>query len=225
MVKAIIFDLDNTLVNFWEFKQESADEAARAMVGAGLEMNEKRVRDLIFKIYETHGIEYQLTFSELLKPFKFEKPKFERIRNAAITAYLRKKSQMLRPYEGVEQMLCGLGGEYRLAVLTDAAKEQAHQRLEFVNLQKYFEAIGTFHDTNIYKPGVEPFLFISKKLSLEPSDCLMVGDNPSRDIKGAKSAGMKTCFAKYGHNYGNDGTVADFEIEKPQELIELVKRM
>jgi len=225
MLKAIIFDLDNTLVNFWEFKQESAKEAAKAMVKAGLEMSPEACEKLIFKIYELHGIEYQLTFSELLKPFKFKKEKFEKIRNAGISAYLRAKGRTLKPYEGVEGMLFELKKDYLMAVLTDAPREQAQQRLEFVNLGQYFHAVGTFHDTNIYKPGVEPFLHILEKLSVKAGEALMVGDNPSRDIRGAKSAGMKTCFARYGHCFGDDGTKADFEIGKPVELLEVVRKI
>jgi len=225
MLKAVIFDLDNTLVNFWEFKQESSKEAAKAMVGAGLEMSAGACERLIFKIYETHGIDYQLTFTELLKPFKFEKDKFEKIRNAGITAYLRKKGEILRPYGGMEATLHELKKDYSLAVLTDAPREQAHSRLAFTGLQNYFSQVGTFHDTNIYKPGVEPFLHICKKLEVKAEECLMVGDNLSRDIRGAKLVGMHTCFAKYGQVFGDDGTKAEFEIDKPVQLLEVVKKI
>ncbi len=225
MLKAILFDLDNTLVNFWEFKQASAKEAARAMTEAGLQMEPERCEKLIFSVYEQFGIEYQLTFSELLKPFKFEKEKFERIRNAAITAYLQSKAKVLKPYDGVPQMLAELGKDYRLAVLTDAPRSQAHQRLEFTGLQAYFCEVGTFHDTSIYKPGAEPFLHICKKLGIDPPEALMVGDNPRRDISGAKKVGMHTCLAKYGQVFEDDGTAADFEINKPDELAGLVERI
>ncbi|MFH0927232.1 MAG: HAD family hydrolase [Candidatus Micrarchaeota archaeon] len=225
MLKAVVFDLDNTLVNFWEFKQESAKAAAGAMVGAGLGMEEEAARNLIFKIYEQYGVEYQLVFTDLLKPFKFEKMEFERVRNAAITSYLRVKDEMLSPYDGVEGMLESLREEYKLAILTDATREQAHKRIEFCGLKDYFNAVGTFHDTNVYKPGVEPFEKILGKLEVGASEAVMVGDNPSRDIRGAKRLGMKTIFAKWGHMYGNDGTSADFEAAKPEDILEIVKRI
>ena len=225
MLEAIVFDLDNTLVNFWEFKKASAKDAAEAMVGVGLEMNAERAEKLIFKIYEEYGIEYQMTFSQMLKPFGFEREKFERIRNAGITAYLRSKAKVLRPYEGIPHTLAELGKNYKLAVLTDAPREQALKRLEFTQLQAFFGEVGTFHDTNIYKPGAEPFLYICKKLGVEPSQALMVGDNPHRDIGGAKMVGMKTCLAKYGQVYENDGSIPDYVVQKPTDLIELVGKI
>jgi putative hydrolase of the HAD superfamily len=69
-------------------------------------------------------------------------------------------------------------------------------------------------------------------LKIEPKDCLFVGDNPSRDIKGAKEVGMKTAWAKYGHvnqyvGYSapnkEDEKLADFVLEKPSKLIEVVE--
>ncbi len=225
MLKAVIFDLDNTLVNFWQFKQESAREASAAMVQAGLPMSAESAYNLIFKIYKERGVEYQLVFTDMIQPFHFPKAKFEKIRDAGIVAYLRKKGQVLRPYAGIPETLAELKKSYRLGILTDAAREQAHQRLNFTGLQEYFDAVGTLHDTNIYKPGIEPFLHICQKLQVQPAEALMVGDNPGRDMKGARAVGMKTCLAKYDPYFDNDGPAPDFEIEKPQQLLEVVKRI
>ena len=225
MLKAIIFDLDNTLVNFWQFKKEASHEAAKAMVSAGLTMSPERAEALIFNIYKTHGVEYQLTFSELIKPFGYPKLEFERIRDAGVVAYLRKKEQVLKPYSGVVETLAELGKSYKLGVLTDAPREQSKQRLAVTGLSEYFEAVGTFHETNVMKPGAEPFLAICKKMGVEPVEALMVGDNPARDMAGAKAVGMRTCLAKYDPYFEDEGPKADFEIEKPLELLDIVKRI
>ncbi len=225
MLQAVVFDLDNTLVNFWAFKKEASREAAKAMVAAGLPMSAERAEALIFNIYKTHGVEYQQTFSDVIKPFGFEKPVFEKIRDAGIVAYLRKKGAVLKPYDGVVETLAELKKTYRLAVLTDAPREQAHQRLAFTGLAEYFDEVGTFHDTNVMKPGAEPFLSICKKLKVEPAHALMVGDNPARDMKGARDVGMKTCLAKYDPYFENEGPRSDFEIEKPADLLEVVKKI
>ena len=223
MLKAIVFDLDNTLVNFWAFKKEASREAAKAMVGAGLPMSAERAEALIFNIYKTRGVEYQQTFSEVVKPFAFAKPMFEKIRDAGVVAYLRKKGEVLKPYPGIIETLAELKKTHKLAVLTDAPREQAHQRLVFTGLGEYFEQVGTFHDTNVMKPGAEPFLSICRKLGVEPAQALMVGDNPARDMKGAHDVGMKTCLARYDPYFESDGPKADFEIDKPGELLEVVR--
>ena len=62
-----------------------------------------------------------------------------------------------------------------------------------------------------------------KRLKFKPSECLMVGDWPERDIQGAKRIGMKTCFARYG-NPKIRSSGADFEIKDFKELIGIMKK-
>ena len=50
----------------------------------------------------------------------------------------------------------------------------------------------------------------------------MVGDWPERDIKGANSIGMKTCFARYG-NPKIKNSYADIEINNINELLKAIK--
>jgi len=45
---------------------------------------------------------------------------------------------------------------------------------------------------------VKSFNKALEMLKVKPYECLMVGDNPVRDILGAKRLGMKTCLARYG---------------------------
>lgn len=227
MLKAILFDLDNTLVNFWKFKKDSANAAARAMVEAGLPISQKDCYDRIFLIYKKHGVEYQLTFTELLAPLELRPLLKAKIRDAGVAAYKQCKKDMLKPYPGMPETLTALKNDFglRLGVLTDAPRAQAHARLDFTGLQNHFEAVGTFHDTHALKPAAAPFLHICQKMNVEPSDVMMVGDNPARDIAGAHSLGMKTCLAKYDPYLGNTGPAPDFSIDEPKELLDIVGKL
>jgi len=69
-------------------------------------------------------------------------------------------------------------------------------------------------------------------LKLKIESKLFVGDNPSRDIKGAKEVGMKTAWAKYGHvnqyvGYSapnkEDEKLADYVLERPEQLLIALK--
>ncbi len=62
MFKAILFDLDNTLLDFLTFKKETAKAAAKAMIKQGLPATEIEVYGKIFSVYDEKGIEYQKTF-------------------------------------------------------------------------------------------------------------------------------------------------------------------
>lgn len=222
MYKAILFDLDNTLINFLEFKIETAKAAAKAMVANGLPATEVEAYGKIFSVYDEKGIEYQKTFYEVLKPYGLEINLAERIQQAAILAYLQKKFDVLRTYPIVKPTLATLKEDYKLGVVTDAPRNKAWQRLIITGLSDYFDAVITLDDTMAFKPSPGGFNLALKKLKLAAPECLFVGDNPERDIKGAQELGMKTCLAKYGWNKRKTDIKADYEISRFEDILKVL---
>jgi len=224
-LKAILFDLDNTLLDFSGFKRETALAAAKAMKQAGVPHDEKMIYNKIFEIYEKKGIEYQLTFNEVLHELGIENPThFERAKQAAIIAYTKKKFDLIRPRASVLRVLSSLKGKYALGIVTDAPKDKAWQRLILAGLDGYFFPVITFSDTNVQKPSTTPFKRALVLLKIQASEALYVGDNPERDIIGAKKAGIRTCLAKYGCiDYREEMDVADFTIGKIENLMKVIE--
>ena len=66
MIKAIIFDLDNTLLDFVKMKQFAVKAAITAMNEAGLEADEDKAYDDIMDLYVTTGWENQQVFDDYL---------------------------------------------------------------------------------------------------------------------------------------------------------------
>jgi len=153
MISAIAFDVDNTLVDFLGMKEKTARASARAMVREGLPASEKEVYAQIFKVYDEYGIEHQKTFAKVLKKYKLKENEFERIQQAGIAAYLKEKFRCMKAYPQVRETLAKLKGKYILAVITDAPRNKAWQRLILCNLQEYFSEVVTFHDTQKHKPS------------------------------------------------------------------------
>src|SRR5690606_19804811 len=67
MIRAVIFDLDNTLVDFMAMKRQAIDAAVVAMIDAGLDLTFEKIRAHIDQIYQEQGIEYQRVFDQLLQ--------------------------------------------------------------------------------------------------------------------------------------------------------------
>ena len=55
VIKAIIFDLDNTLLDFMRMKKMAVDAALNGMIESGMIINRNKARDRIFEIYESKG--------------------------------------------------------------------------------------------------------------------------------------------------------------------------
>ncbi|MBW3001306.1 hypothetical protein KY341_05505, partial [Candidatus Woesearchaeota archaeon] len=88
MIKAITFDLDNTLIDFLNMKRKASNAAARAMVRTGLKLSVKKAEDELFRIY-LKNIEGRTAFEEFLRK---NKAYSERRMGAAINAYNTTKS-------------------------------------------------------------------------------------------------------------------------------------
>ena len=222
MLKAVIFDLDNTLVDFMLMKNQAIDAAINAMRDAGLKLSTNEIRQRIDQIYNERGIEFQIVFDELLYR-EFSKVD-HKILSAGVIAYRRAREAALVPYPHVTMTLIKLSKmQLKLGVVSDAPGKEAWLRLCYLNFHHLFDAVVTFDDTGKRKPNPEPFRKILEMLQIKPVEALMVGDWAERDVLGAAQVGMKTVFARYGNTFGTGTSNANYDIDDITQLIDIVK--
>ncbi|MCX8200202.1 MAG: HAD-IIIA family hydrolase [Candidatus Micrarchaeota archaeon] len=225
-VIAILFDMDNTLLDFVRYKRETAKAAAKAMVAHGLPATEQEAYNRIFKVYQEKGIEYQKTFYDVVAPYNLELNKAEKIQHAGIIAYQKRKFEVLKPYPGVKETLATLRRRgFLLGIVSDAPRNKVWDRLIMSGLEDMFDVVVSHSDTQQLKPHPTPFQLALKQLKVSASHVLFVGDDPSRDIKGAKALGMKTALAKYGETWKKHKDLcdsADYHLERIGDLLKLL---
>lgn len=223
MIKGVIFDLDNTLVDFMAMKEQAIDAAIHSMIDAGLNLPYEQIQEKINAIYEEKGIEFQNVF-DLLLYNEFQKVDYK-ILSAGIIAYRRAREAALVPYPHVymalmELLKLGL----KLGVISDAPAREAWLRLCYLNLHHMFDYVVTFDDTSERKPSPLPFRRMLELMKIPPHETLMVGDWAERDVVGAAQVGMKTVFARYGDRFGTVDPRADYDIMDIKELLEIVRK-
>ncbi len=223
MIAAVIFDLDNTLVDFMAMKRQAVDAAIHAMQDAGLKLSTEEIRTRIDTIYKQRGIEFQSVFDELLYN-EFSKIDYK-ILSAGVIAYRRAREAALVPYPHVYMTLTELIKMHiKLAVVSDAPAKEAWLRLCYLNLHHLFDVVVTFEDTGERKPNPGPFKKALDRLKVKASESLMVGDWAERDVVGASQVGMKTIFARYGDTFETKVSNADYDIDDVSQVIEIVKK-
>jgi len=221
MVKAIVFDLDNTLVDFMKMKSRAIEAAMIAMIDAGLNLTIKEATDQIDKIYKEQGIEYQQVFDLFLQQTLGRID--HKILAAGIVAYRREREAALIPYPHVYSTLNKLiRSGLKLGIVSDAPRREAWLRLAYLNFHHYFDEVVTFEETGQRKPNAAPFLEILRRLNVEPKDALMVGDWAERDILGASGVGMKTAFARYGDTFNTLSHNADYELTDISQILDII---
>ena len=224
MIRAIVFDLDNTLTDFMKMKADAINAAIDGMIDAGLHLPREAVRAKIDAIYQEQGLEYQRVFDQLLES---ELGRIDpRILASGIVAYRRARESALVLYPHVQMTMLELAKRgIRLGVVSDAPQAQVWLRLCSLALQHVFDAVVTFDDTRERKPSPAPFREVLRRLGVEAHEALMVGDWAERDVVGAKSLGMTTGFARYGDTFGTRHSGADYDLNDVFELVAIVDRL
>ena len=222
MIKAIIFDLDNTLLDFMKMKQFAVKAAITAMNEAGLNIDEDQAYKNIFELYETNGWENQQVFDD------FSMQNFGKVSNkilaAGIVSYRRAREATLLVYPKVNKTLIELiKMGIKLAVVSDAPSREAWMRLYYLNLHHVFDPVLTYDDSGARKPSPKPFEMALNILQVNSSEALMIGDWPDRDVVGASQIGMKTIFARYGDTFGTIDSGADWDVNDIYEVVNIIK--
>jgi putative hydrolase of the HAD superfamily len=235
-IEAVIFDLDNTLTDFLKAKDDAIRAAIDAMIDAGLHMGADEAHRRIYEIYQREGIEDQRVFDRFLGEVTGGVD--PRTLAAAVIAYRRARDGSLTPYPHARMVLNRLlRGGYGLAVVSDAPRFEAWLRLCQLGLHHHFDHVFTHDDTGARKPDPEPFRMALRELGVEPGQAVMIGDWPTRDIRGARDLGLHTVWARYGDKappYKDPeeaaresaaGTEADFVIDDLAQLLDVLERL
>jgi putative hydrolase of the HAD superfamily len=224
VIRAVVFDLDNTLMDFMAMKENAITAAVTAMIDAGLEMDAKKAKKKLYDIYDKEGIEFQRVFDSFLMAhlgsidFK--------ILSSGVVAYRRAREASLVLYPHVNLTLTELLRRgLKLAVLSDAPCREAWLRLCYLQLQHVFNSVITFEDTGLKKPHPATFQKVLSVIECDPGETMMVGDWPERDLVGAREVGMHTVFARYGFVFsrepiGNEG--AEYVIDDIRQIIGII---
>ena len=224
LIKAILFDLDNTLIDFLKMKKMSVEAAITAMIDAGLPLKKEKAMKILWDLYDKYGIEYGTIFQKFLLK-TLGKIDFK-ILASGIIAYRGVKNGFLEPYPHVISTLLRLKERgIKLAVVSDAPVKKAWLRLVSMKIADFFDVVVTIDDADgKAKPDPKPYRMALRKLDMEPDEVMFVGDNPNRDIKGAKRLGIKTVLAKYGEwTKAKDKNLRpDYEIDDVKELLDIV---
>jgi putative hydrolase of the HAD superfamily len=155
MIKGVVFDLDNTLLDFMKMKEFAVKAAIKGMIEAGLKVNEDKSYIEINSIYEEFGWENQKVFDVFLeKSIGHVDNKFLA---AGIVAYRRAREANLMAYPNVNKTLLVLSKSgIKLGVVSDAPSREAWMRIYYLNLYHYFDVVITFDDSGERKPSPIP---------------------------------------------------------------------
>ena len=213
--RAVLFDLDGTLIDSAPDLGAAADQmrVARGLPSLPL---------INYRHMAGSGARGMLGVAFGCAP---DHPDFEALREEFFLHYEARMTQLTRPFDEVAQMLDALHTAGLVwGVVTNKAQRFALPLTATMPLFEKARAVVCGDTTPHAKPHPAPLLEAARRLGLDASDCVYVGDD-ERDIMAGRAAGMPTVAARYGY-LGFEADVSDWSadaiIDSPAALLKLL---
>ncbi|RLI70436.1 MAG: haloacid dehalogenase [Candidatus Gerdarchaeota archaeon] len=225
-ISAVLFDLDDTLFNSSLMSLRARRNSIRAMIEAGLEIEEEEGLQKLLAIVEKYGSNYGQHFNRLLDELGVkDQPK---LIAAAIVAYHSTKQALLRPYPGVITTLLTLMKKVKIGIVSDGVKIKQWEKLTYLGLQHFFDVVIVNEKKNEWKPAKDGYEKALKQLRItEPERVIYVGNKIETDILGANNLGIISVLfdpqKKYSTIEKKDNRKPDFVVHHFKAILKLLE--
>ena len=197
MIRAVFFDLDNTLL---DFDRAEAAALARALGEAGVTVTEAVTE----RYHRINREQWELLEEGVLTMEQVMITRFDRLfGELGISGSSRTVNERYEGYlaqghffmPGAEETLQALAPRYPLYLASNGSARVQYSRIASAGIGGYFRRIFLSQEVGYQKPRREFFdACFAAVPSLLPSETLMVGDSLTSDIRGGRDAGMPTCW-------------------------------
>ncbi|MFC5472308.1 HAD family hydrolase [Cohnella suwonensis] len=202
MYKAIIFDLDNTLLNYTLSEMESMNRTLR---DHDLFVEDEEKREAFWQSFLKHNFKHWMDFVNktgshqsiidvLIRSFR-DSLNMNHSHHVKLTHTYWDYFCNTCLYEtGAEEVLHSVKSQYKLGIISNGIGEAQRKRLAAGKIDHLFESIIVSDEAGVRKPRKEIFDLSLNELRLSRSEVLFIGDSLTDDYHGAKNAGIDFCF-------------------------------
>ncbi|WP_410072819.1 YjjG family noncanonical pyrimidine nucleotidase [Anaerostipes sp.] len=228
MIDTLLFDLDNTLL---DFDKAEANALTKALGEAGITVTDEmcnrynKINLAQWKLLE-QGI---LTREEVkLRRFQilFEEFAIDATEEEDVAGYYQRYLGQGHYFiEGAEEVLEELSKKYRIYLVTNGTLSVQTGRLESSGIKKYLQGVFISEEIGYNKPSKEYFeKCFSKIPDFKKENTMIIGDSLSSDIQGGINAGIKTIWFHRSQDLTEDPQPKpDYEIKSLKSLLEMLK--
>lgn len=205
-LKAIFFDIDDTLYSTTEFVKIARKRSIDAMVKLGLKYPKKMLYKELDEVISEFSSNYPFHYDKLLK--RIPKEAFEGINPSilvatAVIAYHKTKWQYFKIYPDAFALLQSLSKVNLIkGIITDGLEVKQAEKIVRLGIYNYLtpSAIFISDQVGISKPNVKLYERVCTVLGLLPQEIMYVGDHPVLDIEPAASLDMITVLCVRAEN-------------------------
>ena len=226
-LKSVIFDLDDTLYEERQFFRSGFSAVAERLEQRGIGPC-KKAAELLDNFHHTEG--RQQVFQKLAARLGFPEDWVPEL-----VEVFRSHRPVIKLAADARELLPRLRTAHhlRLGCVTDGWLAVQRRKVEALGVEPLLDALVISDELgrDFWKPHPKPFLNCCARLGVEPSEAVFVGDNPERDMVGARRAGLASIRIRRPGGYfeatefGGSEARSDFEIHQLTELESLLARL
>ncbi|MBW8350372.1 HAD family hydrolase [Bacillus sp. IITD106] len=217
MIKAVLFDLDGTLLN--------RDASVRKFINAQYERLIDYVGNVPHETYVTRFIELDCrgyvwkdkVYQQMVEEFDIKNFSWEDL----LQDYVEEFKHNCVPFPNLINTLDELKKQVRLGMITNGFGQFQLNNIKALGIEHYFDAILISEWEGMKKPDPAIFKKAANRLNVTHEECMYVGDHPDNDVKGAQNSGM---IGVWKRDTGWQNVVADYIIDDLQDLIKILKK-
>ncbi len=221
MLKNVLFDLDDTLLDFGKAEDNAIRETLRALSLDPSDENAARYSRINLEHWKMleRG---EITRKELLThrfEILFDELHVARSPEAAQKVYETALSKGAFTTPNAIETLTALYRVYDLYLVTNGADKVQSERLKTANMEKFFKNIFVSERFGVNKPHIEFFEKCFEHIpNFNKEETVIIGDSLTSDIKGGNLAGIRTIWYNPLHKTNNIGVTVHHEIADLREL-------
>ena len=202
MIKAVLFDLDDTL-----FDHRGCARDALAAV----QESHERLREMPFAMLERAHASFleELHTEVMLGRLPLETARVERFRRlleaagtppepglaaAAAATYRDTYRAARRGISGAAGLLAAIAARARIAVVSNNLLEEQQDKLRTCGLDRFVDVLVVSEEAGVSKPHPVIFRLALDRLNVAPGEAVMVGDSWEADVAGARAAGIRAIW-------------------------------
>tara|TARA_Y100001960_G_C14757665_1_gene872126 strand:+ start:1604 stop:2344 length:741 start_codon:yes stop_codon:yes gene_type:complete len=234
-VHAIIFDLDDTLVNSQTAWHKGFDEVIVDLWEQNAKISDFKSAEAIYEGPIRKGIENAQKLSSnsewndeyIDSAFKDFFGNYLGLTETScinlVTRYKKAWPKHLAPFADVRSVIEYCSDKIPLGLITNGLTQDQNLKLNIEvggkKLRDYFDVCLISEEVGITKPNEEIFKIACSALKIEPNKIMFVGDNPYDDVEGANNAGMISVWLNRPANRFSGPAEAKYEIQSLEELL------
>ncbi len=229
-LKAVFFDIDDTLYSTTHFAHEARTNALKAMREVGLKIPLKDLERELDEVVHEFSSNYDQHLDKLLVRLpaqSYNGTNRAILIAAGVRAYHDTKYTVLKPYPDAIRFLTALAKTRIIrGVITAGLEIKQAEKILRLGLYSYLtpEAIYISEQIGISKPNPKIYSTAAERSGVEPSECMYIGNSLAHDIKPAKAAGMVTVLMTREARMDAEGVRPDYRVNQFDELQDILKK-